>query len=67
MNCAHENKYKKQKWDRREQEQIAASKGSGTHPLQDLTEDMMNMGPKGVLILQVHSTQLSHLSTTSQK
>jgi hypothetical protein len=37
-------------------------KGAGTHPLQDLTEDMVNMGPKGVLILQVHSTQLSHLS-----
>ena len=33
-------------------------KGSETHPLQDLTEDMMSMGPKGVLILQVHSTQL---------
>ena len=26
-------------------------KGAGTHPLQDLTEDMVNMGPKGVLIL----------------
>ena len=37
-------------------------KGSGTHPLQDLTEDMMNMGPKGVLVFQVYSTQLPHLS-----